>query len=53
MDKFDDASENSIRSGFLSADTEAYTHRKHVSQSVSNRNTHKIMSKCPFSRVFT
>ncbi len=35
MDKSDDARENSIRSGFLSTDTEAYTHRKHVSQRAS------------------
>ncbi len=35
MDQSDDARENSIRSGFLSADTEAYTHRKRVSQRLS------------------
>ncbi len=35
MDKSDDARENSIRSGFLSTDTEAYTHRKRVSQRAS------------------
>ncbi len=35
MDKSDDARENSTRSDFLSTDTEAYTHRKRVSQRVS------------------
>ncbi len=35
MDQSDDTRENSIRSGFLSADTIAYTHRKRVSQHVS------------------
>ncbi len=33
MDKFDNARENLIRSGFLSADTEAYIHRKRISHS--------------------
>ncbi len=49
MDKSDDARENSIRSGFLSTDTEAYTHRKCVSQRASTllrrvrRITHEMM----------
>ncbi len=44
MDKSDDARENSIRSGFLSTDTEAYTHRREYSlASRERRITHEMM----------
>ncbi len=41
MDKSENVRENSIQSGFLSADTEAYSHRKRVSQLV-NTLSHRM-----------
>ncbi len=49
MDKNDDARENSIRSSFLSTDTEAYTHKVHLTAreyslaSRERRITHEMM----------
>ncbi len=45
MDKSDDARENLIRSGFLNTDTEAYTHRKHVSRTHTHTHTHTHTQK--------
>ncbi len=48
MDKSDDARENSIRSGFMSADTEAHTHRKRVSQRVNGEIHTKLCRNVSF-----
>ncbi len=52
MDESDDARENSIRSGFLSAHTHTQKARLTALEYSfvlhERRNTHRMMSKCPF-----